>query len=248
MAEELLEELSDLKQSAVFYINRSNAYRFIDQGNKLFNSAIYDEDSIEMDLIYEALDRYREALMLTNCFKESSENTDIELEAICCSKLGTIFYNIFKNNDKSEFFVKQSVTLGMSLYPKNVALEEWYVKSADILQAIRKKREDEEVKINNEIREKIKSENPKIFEDLLKEFNTKSTEGFISYVIEKHPPSEGYKLNAEEEVKKIGLKKLLIKLIALYHPDKVIESDLKRKVILDEICKYLNSKYNYLKM
>jgi hypothetical protein len=175
------------------------------------------------------------------------ENRDIEIEATCHSRIGYIFYEIFKIESKSEAHVKEAVNLGLSLFPKNVSLIDWYKTAADILNKIRKKKEDEENKIESELRKKIKTENEEIFKKLDAEFK-KSCDNFLKYIIANHPPYEGFSFNVEAETNKTSLKKVLLKLIPLYHPDKQSsEKDLKKKIIMDEITKCLNSKYNDFK-
>lgn len=119
--------------------------------------------------------------------------------------------------------MKLSVDLGLSMYPKNPQMEDWFRRSSEILNIIGKKREEEERKISEELREKIKKENEKIFKELDIHFRNDSTEKFIEYIIENYPANSDIvrNLNVKEEAKKVGMKKILLKLIPYYHPDKV---------------------------
>jgi hypothetical protein len=104
--------------------------------NKLFSEAIEEDESINMEIIYDSLDIYRLAHQQTN-FLNTKNKPDVELEAIICSKLGYIFFTVFKNYQKAKSFLNQAVSLGLSLYPKNISSERWYIKATTALQDIR---------------------------------------------------------------------------------------------------------------
>ncbi len=80
---------------------------------------------------------------------------------------------------------------------------------------------------------------------------TKKAEGdnteFIKHVLEKHKPKENFHFKVDEEIKKTSLKKVLTKIIAVYHPDKVLDSEPRKKVLFEEITKLLNNIYTVLK-
>jgi uncharacterized protein YeaO (DUF488 family) len=241
----LVDELQDIHNSATFYLIRNHSKKAIIQGDKLFQSGICENESIDMDMIYLSLDKYREALLHTNCFKENGD-VDIELEAIIYSKLGSIFYRIFKNETKAEIYVKQSVDLGLSLHPKNVSVEDWYREATTILNEIRQRRFNEEQKNMNEYRQKYKDELSDSF-NKIEEETKKSCQSFLKYIVLNHPPQQGFVYDVEEEIGKSNIKKVLLKLISYYHPDKFSDTDMKKKVLMEEICKYLNQKYDYFK-
>jgi len=198
-----------------------------------------------MDLIYDSLDRYREALMFTNCFKENA-NADIELEAICCSKLGKIFHKIMKDETKAHLYVKQSIELGLTMRPKNVATEKWYKEAAEILQLIRKSKEKEENKVITEEINKIKKDNELVFTKIDKE-SKKGYIEFMKFAIKTHPPQPESVLNVDVDKDAIGIKKLLLKAVSMYHPDKFMSTDMLKKVTMEEICKHLTSFYEQFK-
>ena len=51
--------------------------------------------------------------------------------------LGKIMYKIFKNYAKAKNFLSSSVSLGMSLHPKNIESEAWYQRASIMLENIR---------------------------------------------------------------------------------------------------------------
>lgn len=254
--EATIEEAMDIEESSQFYLKRSSVNRLIEQGDKYFSMGVNEQENIDMDSIYLAVDKFREGLMLIQSrefiegnYAIKDESCDIETEAILYSRLGVIFYFIFKNEIKTELLIKQSIDLGLSLMPKNVEMESWFKKAKEILNEIREKKRKAEEKLDNETREKIMKENQSIFDELDKQFKNSSTEKFIEYILTNHcPNNEKFRdFKVGEEIEKSGIKKVLLKLIPVYHPDKTDESDLKKKVIFDEICKLLNAKYSYFK-
>lgn len=238
-------ELNDFHESAIFYIIRSKALMYIKQGMDLFNAAVYLNEDLKMDQIFDAIDKYREALLQTGCFQEGK--VDIELEAICYSKLGYIFYHIFKNSVKSEILVKQSVDLGLSMHPKNVGIEEWYKSSVAILKEIRNKREKEEREKKDEVREKYMKELSEDLDKINNIWKEKSVEQFMKYILTNYPPQENLNFNVDEQKEKTNTKKVILKVITFYHPDKFSNEDMKKKILMEEITKLLTTKYEYFK-
>jgi hypothetical protein len=241
----LIEALLELQESVNYEMIRSNTQKAIAQAEKFFNSGVLESESLDMEFIYLSLDKYREALLQTKCFDEKAQ-PDIELEAIIYSKLGYIFFHILKNETKAEINVKQSVDLGVSLFPKNVSTEKWYREATNILREIRQKKIDQEDKNMQEYKQKFKDGLAETFKTIELE-SKKSTQDFLKFIIANYPPQEEFTFNVTEEILKSGLKDVLKKLITKYHPDKFPDSDMKKKVLMEEICKYLNQKYDYLK-
>lgn len=83
-----------------------------------------------MDALYAALDAYHLAINL-------AKQKDIELEAICCSHIGKIFYKALKKKDKARTYFYDAVRIGMTLRPKDVTKEAWYKKAEMWLDEIR---------------------------------------------------------------------------------------------------------------
>lgn len=244
----LLEELNSQLESANFLLIRSKSYRILEKASKYFDDKFFNQEELDFEAVKDSLDIFREALLISKCI-ENETKADIELEAILCSKIGEISYIILKDREKAENYVKMSVRLGMSLHPKNVHQEIWYRKAFEIVEEINKLKEAEERKRMEEYKQKYKEE----VYDKLKELEEKDNEygpkKLLIYVLEKFPPEENFVFNVEEEVNKYeagtGLKKVFIKIIAKYHPDK--HSEIEKKILMEEIAKILNRKYEIFK-
>jgi hypothetical protein len=86
-----------------------------------------------------------------------------------------------------------------------------------------------------------------VITEIEKEDKEKDNIGFLKYLITKHPPVENFKLNVDEELKNCDIRTVLVRAIGNYHRDKVLTSEGKKEVLMEEICKLLNNRYSTLK-
>jgi hypothetical protein len=161
-------------------------------------------------------------------------------------KLCIEYLKIKKKIDKIKGCVSQSVNLGLSLSPKNVGNEKWYIEATNILQEIR----DEELKEEEKNNDLLRTEMMKKEESIFLELNEKKKESniaFIKFILEKYP-YKGYKNNGniEEEFSKDN-KNFLKTLTVKYHPDrypKNTEEEKEMYTIIYEISTILNQMYS----
>jgi hypothetical protein len=247
ISKEIKTEIEDVIESSNFYINRIDAMIELQKGDELYEQGVNAEESMDMDDIREALTCYRNALNEINKIKE---NKDIELEAICYSHIAKIMYRIFKNkkqNNKIKSYVLTAVNLGISLAPKNVGKEKWYIDATNILQEIRNEEAREEERNDDQYREELKKRKEEIFKELYAK-KEESNLVFVKFILEKYP-YKGYKndgKNIEEEFSKDN-KNFIKTLVAKYHPDrypKNTEEEKKHYVIIHEISVILNGMYS----
>jgi hypothetical protein len=238
------EETLDTIESAETLIIRSKANIYIDIGNKQLSEAINEDDSCDVEIIYDCLDKYREAYILTTSFSERF--TDIELEANICSKIGCAVKNYLKDMKKAQKILTHCISLGLSLQHRNAHTEDWYKKAYNCLQDVRKKIVQEEEIEKSKDKVNIKKELVDIFAELNKKAEGDHAE-FIKFILEKHKPKEDLNFNVDEQVKKTNIKKVLTKVIAMYHPDKISDTEMRKKILFEEIAKLLNNKYSECK-
>ena len=196
-----------------------------------------------MDLIYSSLDKYREALGI---IQGKTNKTDIEFEAICLSKIVKILYKILKNKNNDEIYqmAMQSVNLALSLMPKNVNNEKWYIEVSDIVQEIRNIKESIEEKNEQEELDELKKQKPEIFEEIEIQFK-KGKLDFVKFCLEKYPINN-FSVNNVEEKFNQNPSNFLRKMIAKYHPDRLEKNTKEEKekyIIINEIVKKLNNIY-----
>jgi hypothetical protein len=245
ISEVYLEALYEIEEDACFYIFRCDSYRNISESDKLFQKAVFENEELQFHLVLLSLDKLREVLM--NIEEGNGNKYDVELAAITFSKMGVIFENVIKNRVKSELYCKKAVELGLTLHPKNVEVEKWYKDAKQILELIRKERDQEERKNMKEAREKYEEELKETIDEI-EEKSKQSIEKFLIFILDKHCPNERNKnFDVYQEIEKSNQKKVILKVISFYHPDKFSEQDLKKKVLMEEITKILNRKYEYFK-
>jgi len=196
-----------------------------------------------MDLIYSSLDKYREALGI---IQRKTNKTDIEFEAIWLSKIIKILYKILKNKNNDEIYqmAMQSVNLALSLMPKNVNNEKWYIEVSDIIQQIRNIKESIDQKNEQDELNELKKQKPEIFEEIEIKFK-KGNLDFIKFCLEKYPINN-FSVNNVEEKFNQNPSNFLRKMIAKYHPDRLEKNTKEEKekyLIINEIVKKLNNIY-----
>ena len=242
------DEINDVIDSSIFYIKRIDAEILIKKGDKKLNSALTESDEIDMDDVTESLTYYRNAL---NEISKSNFSQDIELEAMCFSNIAKIMYRIFKNKkkrDKIKGYVLQSVNLGLSLMPKNVGKEKWYIEATNILQEIRNEEQKEEEKKDDKYRAEMKKKKEAIFNEL-NEKKLESNLSFIKFILKKYPYKGCTKVNEseiEEQFRKDN-RNFIKTLVVKYHPDrypKGTEEEKEYYVIIHEISIILNGMYS----
>lgn len=237
------------------YIIRCDFLRTFHNGNILYSKAIEEDETINMDYVYECLDIYRESYhIITNILnnEENNYNVDIELEAIVNSKLGYLIYRIFKNIEKSKSYLTYAINLGMGLHPKNVSTERWYIKAMTCLEEIRKeiiKKEDEEIEKKNEKYIKELELEIKALDKETEKYNKreKTLYDYLTYLINNHIPEKKKPLTVNIDECDNNQKKTLLKLIKFYHPDKNGDENDKKKYELQEVSKRLNNIYCTMK-
>ena len=190
-------EYDDIIESNNFHLQRLITNQLIEQGDELYEKGVFYSENIDMDLIYSSLDKYREALGI---IQGKTNKTDIEFEAICLSKIVKILYKILKNKNNDEIYqmAMQSVNLALSLMPKNVNNEKWYIEVSDIVQEIRNIKESIEEKNEQEELDELKKQKPEIFEEIEIQFK-KGKLDFVKFCLEKYPVNNFSVNNVEEK-------------------------------------------------
>lgn len=247
MTEDTISEFLEILSSCNFYIRRTQVIIILEDGDMYFKKAIFEKESIDMDDCFQCLDKYREALMLFQ--NEDLKLSDIELEAECISKIAFVMVKIFKFENKAYTLAMECITLSYTLSPKNFMNEKWYVTVIDIADEIRSKQIKEEEKASNKEYYEFKEKN----EELIQEINDeakKDYKDFAKFCRKKYPFGEIKSLDVNK-LDEETCKKVLLKMIPHYHPDKQSknnEEEQKIYFLKQEITKFLNAFYNKTKL
>ena len=246
----ILEEAVTLETDVFYHNCTASAVQARVQGDQLLKMALTEEEELEMTLIFEVIDWYKQAVML-------AREVEIEQEAIAESRLGVVYDKVLKMSLRAKAYFTHSFKLAESLKPRVFTTQDWY---KDCTTALKK--------YQDEARQRDDEEKWKARAAYLEELSGELTDirgykaravDLIKHVYTNYPPkSPSWQKPSEEDMKKWGklesdsrdYKKLLIKALSVYHPDKVDENvhGMKWKVLCGEITKMLNSHYEGTKL
>lgn len=211
-------------------------------GDELFNSVLYDEDSFNVDMLWEVVDWYRKSILLTR-------EKDVEFEAIGHSRLGRVYDRVLKLKQKAKENFMRCLELVNSMHPRTFTSEKWYQEATEALsryqqETVRKEEEAWSVE-KNEILLELKEEINKLEEV------SENVEDLLQHIYKAHPPKNpAHKLNESLLTgESRNIKKALRESLLHYHPDRLKVKDLGKKwvVLCEEITKYLTLKYESYK-
>ncbi len=232
--EEVMELLRDVVIQARIVEAEASLHDALDH----FKRYMFDED-FDMFAIMVALDLFQKVLA-------TSGGLAVEAEAIACARMGQIFFNVLKVQEKGHRFCLQAVQLAASMHPKIFNQCDWYQVCVQIIEKWRREKQIEEEagwqKKREPIMEKLK---PVLYE--LKSQASKPIAFLLKFLFEKHPPKDEEAVLGSVDA--AALKNTLLKAIRIYHPDKNprdVHGD-EWFVLCEEICKILNMKLELLK-
>ena len=211
-------------------------------GDDLFSSVLCDEDNLNVDMVWEVVDWYKQAILLTR-------EKDVEFEAIGHSRLGRVYDQVLKLKIKAKENFMRCLELVNSMYPRVFTSEKWYQEATEALnryqqETVRKEEEAWSVE-KNEILLELKEDIKKL-EEL-----SNNVEDLLRHIYTTHPPkNKDHRLNESLlSGENRNVKKALRESLLHYHPDRLKAKDLGKKwvVLCEEITKYLNRKYEVYK-
>ena len=216
---ELNIEYDDIMKSSAFYLKRIKIKELMKNANIDYNKAIFISGQLDVELIYTALDKYREALKEIYCYS-NEESLDLEYEAKCLSYIIIIQYKVLKTKelDNIHKIGMHCINLVNSFYCNNIQNEKWYIDVKKIVEEIDLKIKNRE-RSNEGFMEQMKKEKPEIFKEIDEEYRKTHLE-FIKFILKKYPYNN---YNSNQNIEKefynnsIQYLKLLIK---NYHPDR----------------------------
>ncbi|XP_061188601.1 uncharacterized protein LOC133196757 [Saccostrea echinata] len=241
-------EVRILEEDVFMHQCMAESLQAISVGDQLYGKLLLDEEALNMDMVYEVIDWYKQAVVRTR------EVTEVEMEAVALSRLGRVYDKILKIKYKAKEYLMRSMQLAHSMHPRTFNSEDWFKDCAEILERYQKETVSAEEEKWNKEREEIIKGIEKEMKNIEKA-DDKDSQEFLRYVYRVFPPkNKEHKLDGN--VKKKGsyvdhcaLKKTLQKAIIHYHPDKV---DMEKhgkvwKVLSEEITKRLTRRYEAMK-
>ncbi|XP_068734304.1 uncharacterized protein [Montipora capricornis] len=246
---DLLLEGETLERDVLYHTCSASSMQARLQGDHLLSLAIEDEEELDMTLIFEVIDWYKQAVLL-------AREIEIEQEAIAESRLGVVYDKVLKMKNRAKDYFSHSLQLVESMKPRIFTSCDWYKECISALQRYQEevRQRDEEAK--RQVRAKYLLELKDELEDIKK--NNTSAVALIKHVYSSYPPkSTTWEKPSYEEMTAWDslergtkeYKKLLVKALAVFHPDKVDDKEhgMKWKVLSEEITKMITNYYENTK-
>eukprot|EP00243_Klebsormidium_subtile_P002359 TRINITY_DN14649_c0_g1_i1.p1 TRINITY_DN14649_c0_g1~~TRINITY_DN14649_c0_g1_i1.p1 ORF type:complete len:454 (+),score=119.84 TRINITY_DN14649_c0_g1_i1:200-1561(+) len=211
------------------------------QGNALLDSLLKTQEHLDMDFVWLAIDKYKQAAVL-------ARERDLEAEGSALSRLGHVYKGVLKMEKTAHTYYFKAAELALTFSPGRMGKMAW------AQEAIKEVGEHQE-RVRREEAAKEEQERGPWLETLKDELTALqravagSAEAFLKHLYEKHPPKNpDHKLgplNKDPDV----TKKALLRAISHYHTDKNLAAKHGKKweVLCGEITRFLNSKYTYYK-
>lgn len=250
LKDKLLAEAKILEKDVFYHTCAASAVQARVQGDELLQTALQEQEELDMTLIFEVIDWYKQAVVL-------SREVEIEQEAIAESRLGLVYDKVLRMTLRAKAYFTHSFKLAESLKPRVFTFEKWYKDCITTL----KKYQDEARQRDEEEQQKAKAV---LLEELSEEladiasYNARAVD-LIKHVYSNYPPKHpSWQKPSDEDMGKWGemerdsrdYKKLLLKALGVYHPDKIDENihGKKWKVLCGEITKMLNNHFEGTKL
>lgn len=247
---EMLEETEILEKDVFYHNCAASSIQARVQGDELLQTALEEQEELDMTSIFEVIDWYKQAVVL-------AREVEIEQEAIAESRLGVVYDKVLRITLRAKAYFTHSFELAESLKPRVFTSQDWYKDCTTALQRYQeeaRQRDDEEKqKARAGFLEALSEELGDI------EAYKASAVDLITHVYDNYPPKNpswqkpsDEAMNKWEELEKDSkdYKKLLVKALSVYHPDKVDENlyGMKWKVLCEEITKMLTYHYEGTKL
>lgn len=246
---DLLSEAQSLEQDVFYHTCSASSMQARLQGDHLLTMALEDEEELDMTLVFEVIDWYKQAVVF-------AREIEIEQEAIAESRLGVVYDKVLKLTNRAKDYFNHTLQLAESMKPRIFTSVDWYKVCITTLQRyqeeVRQRDEEEKLKVRSKFLEELKEE----LADIKK--NNTSAIALIKHVYSNHPPkSTSWEKPSDDDMAKWDslergtkeYKKVLIKALAVFHPDKVDDKEhgMKWKVLSEEITKMITHYYENTK-
>lgn len=239
----LYRKVDDLHKSIFLQRCSCESIQACENGDRLFQQSIMNEENFNPEAARGALDNYRQAIVL-------AREQDVELEAIALSKMGSAYKRVLKNDNQAKTYFTRCIALANSLVPRILTNKDWFVEATDAIQCYQQKQEKEIEEVLKKSRQHLLEGMKDVVNALDLTMNV-SLKNFITHVYTKHPPKNSS--HVIPDFKAFQDDKSLIKcVIKHYHPDKIAfdennEDEMKWVILCEEISKVLNRKMAELK-
>ncbi|KAL4445054.1 hypothetical protein ABPG74_018782 [Tetrahymena malaccensis] len=210
-----------------------DATRLLNQGKNIYQECLKQKQQkssykmIDSEEIWQAIDLFKSLI-------KNYEGSYLMLEGEAFANLGFIQQEMFGNQSvKFREYMHSAVTLGLTV--NQYCYEDWFVKSKDTLKILQK----EEIEREQALRDKWRQENKEQYDQIVEQ-KSKGVTSFIKWILVTHksPNQDDAFVITESDYQ--NMKKTLLRVIRLYHSDKIINQTEHFKNIAREIMFILN--------
>lgn len=237
--ESLRVEVERLEESVNVHICICKAMQEIALGDKALSQGVVEEEEIDMEKVKDALDHYRQA-------SQATRELDMETEAIAMSKIGKVYSDVYKMEETAHKYHYQATKLALTVMSPSILRAEWYKYSS-------RKVSQHQEKVAAEERQQQEKDRRPVLERIKEKVDTltkearKSSESLLKFLYAQHPHPDLRRnvVPILEDKKKV--KSALKRALLHYHPDNNMQFGEEWKVLCEEICMFLNKKYENFK-
>jgi hypothetical protein len=207
----------------------------------LLKKCFDDDEILNMDLLFDVIDWYRDAIIKTR-------DNDVECEAEVSSDLGFIYDDVLKRKERAKQYYQNSWHLAESLKPKVFTRFKWFIKCSLAIQRYQKEVYDEERKTLDAERDKVMKDIKDDIEKIKKKESDHDPYKFLEFIYKDYRPKNP-KHVLIKNLEASNIQKAVREAIIHYHPDKNSKDMFGSKwfFISEEITKILNIFYSHFK-
>ena len=212
-SDDLPSDFQLLQQDVCFHLATCESVEYRWLGDMVLERSMNATDGLSMDGVWEAVDYYRQAVLLTR-------ERDLENEAAAMSRLGRVYRQVLKQNMRSRDFFKRCQELVVALAPKSLLHFDWCKECMEVIKEIqderRQREEAEQQRARQPILDSLKDELQAI--EKLKQRGIGGLVDLLRHIYTAHPPKkESHTL--QEPVDTSNARQRLKKAFLHYHPD-----------------------------
>nr|XP_034304055.1 uncharacterized protein LOC105344738 [Crassostrea gigas] len=237
---DVLQELVVLETDVNMHMCIAESSKARQTGDDLLEKASRYYETINMNMVWEIIDWYKQAILL-------ARELDIEQEAIAMQRIGRVYAKVLKFKPQAKEYYKRAVQMAVSMAPRTFTTCDWYQECTEMLKKYQEETITHEQEEQYKAKEKIKEEMKDELDQIKKSHERQNNIEFLKCVYNRYPPkNETFKLMEDAEE---NIKRALQKAVIHYHPDKSEpeKNGMKWKIMSEEITKYLTSRYEVLK-
>ncbi|KAH7439243.1 hypothetical protein KP509_04G051900 [Ceratopteris richardii] len=234
----LLDEIQGIHDSVSVEMCICDAMQAVALGDKCVSEVSKDGCCNDREKIKDALDHYRQALLLTR-------EKDVESEAMAVSRLGKVYSGVLGSPDEGYRYHSQAVQLATRVMSPSVEMADWYKYSLDEVNAYHEKaRPDRMGRPNKESRaSRALQENVAALDKAAE----RGVKDLLKHVYQEHTHPDPKRNAIWRFESNASVKASLKRAILHYHPDSnVVYGDVWKK-LCEEISKRLNRHYAVFK-